>query len=24
MERVFSGAADPFEFGDRNRRGKAG
>lgn len=24
MERVFAGAADPFEFGDRNRRGKAG
>jgi hypothetical protein len=24
MERVLSGAADPFEFGDRNRRGKAG
>ncbi len=24
MERVFAGAADPFEFGDRNRRGKPG
>ena len=24
MERVFAGAADPFESGDRNRRGKAG
>jgi hypothetical protein len=24
MERVFSGASDPFEFGDRNRHGKAG
>ena len=24
MERVFDSAPDPFEFGDRNRRGKAG
>jgi hypothetical protein len=24
MERVFDNAPDPFEFGDRNRRGKAG